>query len=191
MQLPGSAIMATKKIDFETALRKCEAVVKAMGLALQYTHNLDPFFKGDLDGKAIYISDHLSAEEKLFNLLHLAGHSVQWNVNALLRKLGSTLCRNPDDALLFQLQEYEWQANCYALCILKRAGIYYLDKWLCRKYVIDMLYLTHFYKTGEKLKQITAAAKAYLFKRELEYRTIPPFLPTASEHTRNGLVIAF
>ena len=34
--------MATKKVDFAEVLQKCEAVVKEMGLVIQYTHNLDP-----------------------------------------------------------------------------------------------------------------------------------------------------
>ncbi|MEP7318258.1 MAG: hypothetical protein ABI921_05945, partial [Panacibacter sp.] len=147
--------MAVKKINFEKVLKKCEAVVKDMGLTIQYTHNLDPFFKGDLDGKAIYIGNHLSVKEKLFNLLHLAGHSVQWNTDMLLRDLGSELYLNPNDKLLKKLQAYEWQANCYALSILHKAGVLNLDTWLSEKYITDMLYLTHFYKTGKKLKSIT------------------------------------
>ena len=183
--------MATKKVDFANVLQKCEAIVQGMGLVIQYTPNFDPFFKGDLDGKTIFIGNHLSAEEKVFNLLHLAGHSIQWNVDELLRTLGSELYRNPDDALLAKLQTYEWQANCYALSILHQAGIFNLDKWLSRKYIIDMLYLTHFYKTGEKLKRISAVAKAYPFKRVLEVMAIPAFLPVACPRTRNGLVISF
>lgn len=183
--------MPTKKTDFASLLQRCETVVQQIGLSIQYTHNLDPFFKGDLDGKVIYIGSHLSPEEKLFNLLHLAGHSIQWNIDPLLRNLGSELYRNPDDALLRKLQEYEWQANCYALTVLHRAGIQSLDKWLTRKYIIDMLYLTHFYKTGEKLKKISAVARAYPFNRELEPREIPAFTPVANTRTRNGLVIAF
>jgi hypothetical protein len=89
------------------------------------------------------------------------------------------------------LQEYEWQANCYALSILHQAAVFYLDKWLTRKYIIDMLYLTHFYKTGEKLKKITAVAKAYPFKKELLSQAIPAFIPASGTHTRNGLVISF
>jgi hypothetical protein len=162
-----------------------------MGLVINYSHNLDPFFKGDLDGKTIYIGVHLSAEEKLFNLLHLAGHSVQWNINKLLRDLGSELYLNPDDKLLKKLQTYEWEANCYALSILHNAKVFTLDKWLNKKYILDMMYLTHFYKTGKKLKRITKLAKAYAFNRKLEPRTIPAFTPTAGEKTRNGLVIAF
>jgi hypothetical protein len=183
--------MATKKVDFTKNLQRCEAVVMEMGLVIQFTHNLDPFFKGDLDGKTIFIGNHLSGEEKLFNLLHLAGHSIQWNIDPLLRNLGSELYRNPDDELLKKLQVYEWQANCYALSILHKAGIFNRDKWLSKKYVIDMLYLTHFYKTGEKLKRITEVAKAYPFKRELETTAVPFFTPTAGTRTRNGIVISF
>ena len=95
--------MATKKVDFAAVLEKCESVVKEMGLGVHYTQNLDPFFKGDLDGKTIYIGIHLSPEEKLFNLLHLAGHSIQWNIDELLRNLGSELYKNPDDELLKKL----------------------------------------------------------------------------------------
>lgn len=179
------------RVDFKTALHKCEEIVKHLGLHIHYTHNLDPFFKGDLDGKTIFIGDHLSAEEKLFNLLHLTGHSVQWNISELLRSMGSHLIRNPSDSLLKKLQAYEWQANCYALSILHAAGYKNLDKWLSDKYILDMMYLTHFYKTGEKLKRITKDAKAYPFNRELKPRKIPAFTPVANKRTRNGLVISF
>jgi len=39
--------MATKKVDFRLKrfYKKCEAIVKEMGLAIQYTQNFDPFFK--------------------------------------------------------------------------------------------------------------------------------------------------
>lgn len=183
--------MAKKDIDFPAVLKQCEKVVKKIGLEIHYTHNLDAFFKGDLDGKRIYIGDHLAAEEKLFNLLHLAGHSVQWNIDELLRNLGSELYLHPDDKLLKKLQIYEWQANCYALSVLHKAKVTGLDKWLSKKYILDMLYLTHFYKTGKKLKRITKLAKAYPFKRKLAVMPIPSFTPASGRRTRNGLVIAF
>jgi hypothetical protein len=183
--------MPTKKVDFAEVLQKIEQTVSGMDLVIQYTPNFDPFFKGDLDGKTIFIGNNLSAEEKVFNLLHLAGHSIQWNIDQLLRTLGSELYHNPDDELLKKLQTYEWQANCFALSILHKSGVFNLDRWLSRKYIIDMLYLTHFYKTGEKLKRITQVIKAYPFKKELEIKDIPVFTPTAQPRTRNGLVISF
>ena len=162
-----------------------------MGILIHYTHNLDAFFKGDLDGKTIYIGGHLGPEEKLFNLLHLAGHTVQWNIDPLLRTLGSELYLNPDDELLRKLQAYEWEANCYALGILHEAGILTLDGWLHQKYLIDMFYLTHFYKTGQKLKRITEVAKKYEFNRDLIPKNPPDFTPVAATKSRNGIVINF
>ncbi len=183
--------MPVKKADFKDVLERCEKLVEEMGLDVRFTHNLDHFFKGDLDGKRIFIGAHLSPEEKLFNLVHLAGHSIQWNIDKLLRELGSELYLRPSDRLLKKLQHYEWQANCYGLSILHKAGVTTLDKWLTEKYVLDMLYLTHFYKTGEKLKRITKLAKAYPFERKLQTKRIPKFVPQSAERTRNGLVISF
>jgi len=180
-----------KKIVFKTLLHECEEVIKNLGLEIHYTHNLDSFFKGDLDGKRIFVGDNLSSEEKLFNLLHLSGHSIQWNIDDLLRNLGSRLFRHPDEALLKRLQTYEWQANCYALSILHKAKITNLDSWLTKKYITDMLYLTYFYKTGKKLKRITKLARSFPFKKKLKPKPIPEFTPEAHKRTRNGLVIAF
>jgi len=180
-----------KNVDFKKILHACEHIVREMGLEIHYTHNLDSFYKGDLDGKRIFIGDHLAPDEKLFNLIHLSGHSIQWNVDDLLRNLGSELYLHPDDKLLKRLQTYEWQANCYALSILHQVENKKLDKWMTKKYVTDMLYLTHFYKTGQKLKRITKIAKAYPFKRDLKPLPIPHFTPTAGHRTRNGLVISF
>lgn len=180
-----------KRKDFNQSLGKCQQAVKDLGLEVVYTHNLDPFFKGDLDGKRIFIGVHLAPEEKLFNLVHLAGHSVQWNVSELLRNLGSALYVHPDKKLLKELQKYEWQANCYGLAILHMAGVVDLDEWLTEKYITDMFYLTHFYLTGKKLKRITRLAKSYPFKRRLKPMAIPEFTPKAHHRTRNGLVISF
>lgn len=181
----------TPKIDFAGFLIRCEDVVRNMGIVISYTHNLDAFFKGDLDGRNIYIGNNLGPEEKLFNLLHLAGHTVQWNIDELLRSLGSELYRNPSDQLLQKLQTYEWDANCYALGILHEAGITTMDGWLHQKYLIDMFYLTHFYKTGKKLKRITEVAKKYQFNRDLVPKVPPPFTPKAASKSRNGIVINF
>jgi hypothetical protein len=180
-----------KQVDYKELLNRCERVVKELGLEIHYTHNLDSFYKGDLDGKRIFIGNHLSDDDKLFNLLHLSGHSVQWNVDDFLRNLGSHLFLHPDDKLLKKLQTYEWQANCYALSILHKAGEKTMDGWLTKKYVTDMLYLTYFYKTGKKLKRVTKLAKSYPFKKRLKPKRIPAFVPEAMKRTRNGLVISF
>jgi hypothetical protein len=155
------------------------------------TSDLDPYFKGDLDGARIWIASALEDDEELFNVIHLIGHSVQWNVSNQLRSLGSVLHEKPNDQLLCQLQEYEWEANCYGLYLLHKLDVFDLDEWLSEKYRVDMFYLTHYYKTGEKLKEITDISLAYQFTWPLVEKKIPSFVPWANPETRRGIVIDF
>lgn len=54
-----------------------------------------------------------------------------------------------------------------------------------------MFYLTHYYKTGEKLKEITDISKANEFSWPLVPKEIPHFFPYANKETRKGIVIEF
>ena len=54
----------------------------------------DPF-TGDLDGSTILVDHDLDAEEALFILVHLFGHTVQWNVNPADREPGLLEVRAP------------------------------------------------------------------------------------------------
>jgi len=172
----------------EKARSYAENVLK---LSIIDTSDLDPYFKGDLDGVRIWIASALDDEEELFNILHLVGHSAQWNLSNELRGLGSVLHLKPDDKTLYQLQEYEWEANCYGLSILHDLNVFDLDIWYSDKYKEDMYYLTHFYKTGEKLREVTDISKLYEFNRPLIQKNIPAFIPKANPERRTGIVIDF
>lgn len=177
---------------FTDVLKKLQLYAEnQLGLKIIDTSDLDPYFKGDLDGARIWIASALDDEEELFNVLHLVGHSIQWNVSDELRSLGSVLHEKPDDATLLRLQQYEWEANCYGIFILHELGVFDLDEWLTEKYTEDMCYLTHFYKTGEKLKEVTEVSRAYKFNRALEDKTIPIFKAWSNPEKRNGIVIDF
>lgn len=166
-------------------------------LRVVFTSELDHFFKGNLDGLSIWIDEGLTDEDKLFNLLHMIGHSVQWNTDYRLRILGSTLYKNPSEELIRKLQLYEWEANCYALQVLYELSIRELNKWLERRYRLDMLCLTHYYRTGEKVTERSAmsAGLSYFYRHQLpgklERKEFPFFVPVASEVPRDGLVIGF
>ena len=54
-----------------------------------------------------------------------------------------------------------------------------------------MAYLTHFYKTGEKLKYITPISLKFSFTDSLKSKEIPFFEPKKDYITRNGIVIDF
>lgn len=184
--------MAIQQQRFMEVLSKVlEYAKNVLQIQVIDTSDLDPYFKGDLDGARIWIASSLEDDEELFNVIHLIGHSVQWNVSDQLRSLGSVLHEKPNDQLLHQLQEYEWEANCYGLYLLHLLDVFDLDEWLSEKYRVDMFYLTHYYKTGEKLKEITDISLAYQFTRPLLEKEIPSFVPWANPETRRGIVIDF
>jgi hypothetical protein len=184
--------MSISSSRFTEVLSKVQEYAEnVLGLTIIDTSDLDPYFKGDLDGLRIWIASALDDDEELFNVLHLVGHSVQWNVSDELRALGSVLYLKPDNRTLYRLQEYEWEANCYGLYILHYLKIFDLDGWLKKKYTEDMYFLTHFYKTGEKLKEITDISRAYEFTRPLVEKEVPHISPKANPETRRGIVIDF
>jgi hypothetical protein len=109
----------------------------------------DPF-TGDLDGSTILVDHDLDAEEALFVLVHLFGHTVQWNVNPADRELGLLEVRAPSEAMLASLARYEVDAARYSLRLFHDAGVRDLDQWLADFAACDIAYLLHFYRTGEK-----------------------------------------
>ena len=184
-------MMIPQKRFTEVLQKVLQFAKEVLGITVIDTSALDPYFKGDLDGVRIWIASALDDEEELFNVLHLLGHTVQWNISNELRTLGSVLHYRPDDQLLRKLQEYEWEANCYGLFIFHQLGIYDLDNWLSEIYKMDMFYLTHYYKTGEKLKEVTDFSLSHQFTWPLTEKKIPLFIPFPSAESRNGIVLDF
>src|SRR4029079_6664166 len=80
----------------------------------------DPF-TGDLDGASILVDYDLDAEDALFILVHLFGHTVQWNVSPADRALGLLDVRDPSDELLASLARYERDAARYSLQLFHEA----------------------------------------------------------------------
>ena len=109
----------------------------------------DPF-TGDLDGTSILVDYDLGAEDALFILVHLFGHTVQWNVSPRDRELGLLEVRDPSEELLTSLAVYEVDAARYSLQLFHEAGVRDLDQWLADFAACDIAYLMHFYRTGEK-----------------------------------------
>jgi len=57
-------------------------------------------FTGDLDGAEIRVDFDLSAEESVFILAHLFGHTVQWNLSAADREIGRKVETNLPESRL-------------------------------------------------------------------------------------------
>ena len=107
-------------------------------------------FTGDLDGEQIMVDYDLEIEDALFILIHLFGHTVQWNVSAEKRAIAFAKPDVWNEELLAEVCAYELEACRYSLRLLHDLGIHDLDQWLSDFAACDSAYLVHFYKTGEK-----------------------------------------
>lgn len=125
-------------------------VERRWGIPVVVSDVPDPF-TGDLDGAEIAVDHDLDAEEALFILAHLFGHTVQWNTSARAREIGTLAVTAPDEALLAELEAYEVEGCRYALQLFHDAGVRDLDQWMSDFAACDVAYLLHFYRTGEKL----------------------------------------
>jgi hypothetical protein len=109
-------------------------------------------FTGDLDGEQIMVDYDLDIEEAVFILIHLFGHTVQWNVSEERREVAFLApgAGTWTDDQLRRVGDYEAEACRYSLQLLHDVGVHDLDQWISDFAACDSAYLMHFYKTGEK-----------------------------------------
>ena len=105
-------------------------------------------FTGDLDGAEIKVDFDLSAEDALFIIVHLFGHTAQWNTSEAARTIGRYPGPWTDDAIA-RVQAYEHEACQYSLQLFHEAGVHDLDQWLSDFSACDFAYLENFYRTGK------------------------------------------
>jgi hypothetical protein len=108
-------------------------------------------FTGDLDGERIMVDYDIDIEDAVFILIHLFGHTVQWNVSAESRAVALMQPATWTEDLLRAAMEYETEAARYSLQLLHDAGVRDLDQWISDFAACDCDYLIYFYKTGQKL----------------------------------------
>ncbi len=173
---------------------RCQAVFNQVekliedryGIPVRVGDVCDPF-TGDLDGNEIQIDHDIDAEEALFILVHLFGHTVQWNLSERGRTLGvQAPDANISDERLDELYEYEREAAELSLALFHEAGIRDLDGWVSDFFHCDWAYLAHFYRTGEKLpfKSFWKAGT-----ERLSPTPIPAFRPTRWRTRADGIVL--
>jgi hypothetical protein len=141
-------------------------------------------FTGDLDGAQILIDYDLEAEDALFILVHLFGHTVQWNLDEDARAIGTHPGPWDEDALR-RVRLYELTACRYSMQLFHDAGVHDLDQWLSDFAACDYGYLEHFYRTGEKRPFRS-------FWTDGNPRLLPLAIPTFSPTrwmSRDGIVI--
>lgn len=130
---------------------------------------------GDFDGLRIQVDYDQDLESAFFVLVHLFGHTVQWNLSEEYRRIGTDLSIGKGDAELAAIFEYEQSATRYSLQLMHESGVTHLDQWVSDWWDADWRYLDHFYRTGVKLdfKGLLAPGTAALLKP----LAIPEFKP--------------
>jgi len=108
-------------------------------------------YTGQFDGKEIWVDLEKDPEEAVFILVHLFGHTVQWNLDENLRRLGlSDVGVKEED--LPRIYQYERQASQLGLALLEETGEFRLARWLSDCFGADWKFLVHFYRTGQKVR---------------------------------------
>jgi len=148
--------------------------------------DVPPPFTGDLDGAEIQVDHDLEPEDALFIIVHLFGHTVQWNLSAELRALGAVRGPGLSDETIAALVDYEREACQYSLQLLHDAGVHDLDGWLADFASCDLAYLLHFYKTGDKRPFRSFWQDGQPLLAPLP---IPPFHPTRWVARSDGVVV--
>jgi hypothetical protein len=98
--------MKGKQIPFEQyATRAQERIEKFYRVPVTPREFRDAFV-GDLNGAEIQIAPRLSAEQRLFLLGHLFGHTVQWNLYSSTFEIGRSYRPPVNEYLLPAIVEY-------------------------------------------------------------------------------------
>ena len=143
-------------------------------------------FTGDLDGERIMVDYDLDIEDAVFILVHLFGHTVQWNLSAEHREIAFLKPETWTDEQLRMVADYEVEACRFSLQLLHDIGVHDLDQWISDFAACDSSYLIHFYKTGEK-----RPFRSFWQDNTplLTPRAIPEFRPTQWLSRHQGTVV--
>jgi len=140
-----------EEVDFKTTFR---ALVQRIERVYSLKVNVGPVigsYTGQFDGKEIWADLDKDPEEAVFILVHLFGHTVQWNLDEKLRVLGLANSGVKEEDLP-RIYQYERQASQLGLALLEETGEFHLARWLTDRFGADWKFLAHFYRTGEKVR---------------------------------------
>jgi len=162
-----------------------ECLERIYGIRVVIRDIPDPLV-GDLDGAEIHIDPACDAEQRLFLLAHLFGHTAQWNVDPRAFELGSRYRPPVAKGAIPAILTYEREAAAYALHMLHQIGVADIDQWFSDYSACDEAYLLHYYRTGEKGEFRT-------FWRDkvprVQPKPVPPFTPVKRRFRLEGVVI--
>lgn len=167
--------MSPSDLVFKQAFDAIEARIEhRYGIQVVISDVLDPN-TGDFDGERILLDYNQDLEIALFVLIHLFGHTVQWNISEEFRILGQDLKLEKTEEELKRIYVYEKDATRYSIQLMEEAGVHGLDQWASDWWAADWIFLEHLYRTGEKLDVRTLLRPGQAEK--LIPLEIPEFMP--------------
>ena len=184
MPAPGSSAPSPERLQEVIALVRAH-IEQRYRIPVRFIDAPAPFV-GDLDGEEIWVDYEQSPEIIAFNLAHLFGHTVQWNLLGQAPEIGDKAPGSYSEADLDEVRRYERDASRYGLELLHELGIRDLDAWLAEFSASDIAYLVHFYRTGEKVDH---RGFWHSGLPGLEPLPIPPFTPKRLKLRSSGVVI--
>jgi hypothetical protein len=138
-------------VDFKTVF---SALVRRIERVYSLKVNVGPVigsYTGQFDGKELWVDLDKDPEEAVFILVHLFGHTVQWNLDEELRRLGLADF-GVKESDLPRIYEYEREASQIGLALIEETGEFGLARWLTDRFGADWKFLAHFYRTGERAR---------------------------------------
>jgi hypothetical protein len=133
------------KDDFRKARR---AVEEDFGVGVYIGDVPDPN-TGSFDGMEIGIDFANDLEMSLFVLVHLFGHTAQWNTVPACRTIDARVRPGAAPEVIEEARLYERNASRIGLALLHHAGVRGRDRWLSDWSASDWRYLSTFYATGK------------------------------------------
>jgi len=146
-----TSLATLSAVDFQTVFRELAAHIESTYCLKVNVGPVSGSYTGQFDGKEIWVDLDKDPEEAVFILVHLSGHTVQWNLDEELRLLGLAISGVKEEDLP-RIYLYERQASQLGLALLEETGEFRLARWLTDRFGADWKFLAHFYRTGEKLR---------------------------------------
>jgi hypothetical protein len=134
---------------FAEAYDRAKQRMAAYGVEVRIGDVLDPN-TGDFNGEQITVDYDQEIDSAFFVVVHLFGHTVQWNLSEEARRIGLDLTIGKGEAELARCREYERAATRYGMQLVHEAGVTDLDRWISDWWEADWKYLSHYYRTGAK-----------------------------------------
>ena len=139
--------MAKIDVQLKDDFRRARSAVERYGVRVYIGDVIDPN-TGTFDGAEIGIDYANTLEMSLFVLIHLFGHTAQWNTVAAYRTIDARAKPGASPEVLDEARLYEENASRLGLTLLHEAGVTERDQWLADYKASDWTYLSAYYKTG-------------------------------------------